>query len=337
MAKILRDPGRRRLIKRHRLAMTLLISAGVVAAAFAVPFPHSVKSPATVRLDGSWPVYVAVDGTVISTIEPGTRVRRGAALATLSNRQMELERKRLEGERNQQLKRIENLSSLRIVDPDAAAALPAAREKLKRLEAELQQQINSMQSLTLRAPTSGTVIPPQRRKADADPGRPLPTWTGTPFEKRNRGSLLTRGTLFCLISPSFPSSSLGTRLEAVALVDEADVELVGVGQRVTLVFDQHAGQPIEGTVTEVAPASGDATLNSLTFSEDRRLAAERPRNAAERPAAYTVRVRLSDAPPGLRLGSRGTAKIRTTPRSLGWRCLRFLRRTFSFDVPRTGV
>ena len=337
MAKILSDPGRRRLIQRHRLALTGLVVAAVLAAVLAIPLPYSVKSPAAVRLEGSWPVHVAVDGTVLTTVSPGAVVRPGAPLATLANRDMELERKRLEGERNQQLKRIENLSSLRVVDPEAAALLPAAREKLKRLENELQQHVDNMRQLTLRAPTAGTVIPPPVRSDRLQPGKgpaeaghyELPGWTGTPFDKQNRGSLLKRGTLFCLIGDA-------DRLEAVAMVDEAGVELIGAGQRVTLVFDQHAGRAVEGTVTEIAPASSDATLNSLVFSEDRRLAAERPRKTADKPAGYTVRIRLAHPPAGLRLGSRATAKIHASPRSLGWRCLRFLRRTFSFDVPRGG-
>jgi putative peptide zinc metalloprotease protein len=342
MAKILRDPGRRRLIQRHRLALTGLAVAVVLVAVLAIPLPYSVKSPAAVRLEGSWPVHVAVDGTVLSTVSPGAVVRPGAPLATLANRDMELERKRLEGERNQQLKRIESLSSLRVVDPEAAALLPAAREKLKRLENELKQQLDDMRQLTLRAPTAGTVIPPQRRAATEatrtlSASGSLGMWTGTPFDEQNRGSLLKRGTLFCLIGDA-------DRLEVVAMVDESGVELVGLGQKVTLVFEQDAGQAIEGTVTEIAPASSDATLNSLVFSEDRvlrrkaesgRRKASEPPNA-QRSTGYTVRIRLEHPPAGLRLGSRGTAKIHTAPRSLGWRCLRFLRRTFSFDVPRGG-
>ena len=112
--------------------------------------------------------------------------------------------------------------------------------------------------------------------------------------------------------------------------------MVGAGQTVTLVFDQHAGRAIKGTVSEIAPASSESTLNSLVFSEDRRLAAERPRNTPEKITAYTVRIRLDESASGLRLGSRGTARIHTAPRSLGWRALRFLRRTFRFDVPRGG-
>ena len=273
---------------------------------------------------------MSVTGTIVSAIEPGVSVHRGEIVATLFNRDMELEFKRLQGERDEQRKRIENLETLRVVNPEAAAILPAARQKLKRLENQLRQQRSDMRPLILRAPIDGTVIPPQRRTGDAEPNRRLPAWTGTPLDSENRGSLLKRGSLFCLIGNP-------NRHEVVALVDESQVDLVGIGQRVSIVFDQHTGQIVSGKVMHVAPASQSTTLNTLVFSEDRELANREARNHTQKTTTYTVRIRLIDAPQGLRLGSQGTAKIHTSPRSLGWRCLRYLRRTFRFDVPRTGV
>jgi len=322
--QVVNDPRRRRLIRGRRFGLVALIVSLAIIVAVLIPLPHSVKSPAAVRLTDSRPVQAPLDGTILSAVEAGKNVRRNQVLAVLSNREMERQLKRLEGERDRQEKRIDHLTARRLFDPNAAALLPAAKAELTRIEDELAQHRRSMQPLELKSPVDGTVIAPPRRTRRGNTR--LAQWTGTPLEPRNRGGLLRRGTLFCLVGDP-------RKLEAVLLVDEAEVDLVQPGQDVSLVFDQLPGRSIPGTVIEKSPAAGSATLHSLIFSEDRTVTDKPPETEADA-AVYSVRVRLQQTPPELLLGSRGTARIKTRPRSLAWRGLRFLRRTFRFDVPR---
>ena len=48
--------------------------------------------------------------------------------------------------------------------------------------------------------------------------------------------------------------------------------------------------------------------------------------------SYQARVPLPGGIDGMRVGYRGTAKIKAAPKSLGWRLYRFLNKTFNFDL-----
>ena len=145
------------------------------------------------------------------------------------------------------------------------------------------------------------MLPPEwqsePRKADE-----LSGWRGSPLEERNRGAKLEAGTLFCLVGDP-------RRVEAVAIVDQSDVERIAVGARAELKFDQAAGEILSGTVTEVAELDVDVAPRQLAYGGE--LPVRKDNSGVARPltASYQVRVELDPHDCKLLLGTPGRVKI----------------------------
>jgi hypothetical protein len=117
------------------------------------------------------------------------------------------------------------------------------------------------------------------------------------------------------------------RTEALLTIDQSDIDLVAVGQRVRLQLDQLPGQTIEGTLVEIAlspvadRAGDDRTRAADADSTDRR--------ADMRRVVYTGRVRF-DGQPVLVARSGGKAKIAVASLPLGARLSRWLSQALRF-------
>jgi putative peptide zinc metalloprotease protein len=179
--------------------------------------------------------------------------------------------------------------------------------------------------LTLRAPVAGTIIaPPRQTGRPASPGR-LPTWPGTPLDPENLGCQLQVGTLLCLIGD--PS-----RLQGTALIDQAGIEFVRPGQRVTLLVNQMPGQRLSGTIADVAKIDLQAVPPNLAAASG--LATRQGKDGVTQPmsTAYQARIALDQHDRNLAAGDLGRCKIAVTPQPLGPRLLRYLRRTFTWNL-----
>ncbi len=82
----------------------------------------------------------------------------------------------------------------------------------------------SLVQLELLAPIDGFVIPPMPLpQPQADDNERLPSWWGTPLEKRNLGAYLKAGVPFCQIGDP-------KKMQANMIIDQADVDLVADAQ-----------------------------------------------------------------------------------------------------------
>lgn len=324
--KALGDPVRRRAMNGRRLALTLILLALVVAGVLSIPFPYHVSAEAMVRLSDAHPVFVVEPGELQFAVAAGTPVKRGQPLAVLADPAMDREIRRMKGARDEQRQRVRTLELRRGDDPAAAGELPAARAALEDLERRLQDLRRDAGDLTLRAPIDGVIYPvPEalRPKREADL---VESWRGSPLDPQNRGAYFKEG-VFCLVG-------VPGRFEAVAVVDEHDVESVRVGQAVTLRIESLPGRTITGTVIDISRGNlqddpyGLLVGGALPRSDD-------PDRADSRDGrSYTVRVELDGRHAALLHGARGSARIRAGSRSLGRRLLSFLRRTFTLNPAR---
>ncbi len=325
LALLLWDPAWRRRIRRGRAVLTGgLLVAAIVAVAL-IPLPFRVTAPAVLEPDDAHYVYVAIPGTLAESVSLGQAVEEGQELARLVNLDVRREIAELIGKRNQQRLRLDNLQVRLADDPAVAPQIPAAKEALSDIEEQLRERQRDAERLVLRAPASGTVLPPPRRPVPSyAPGR-LASWQGSPLDETNAGVPLDTGTLFCLVGDP-------DRLEAFLVLDQGDVKFVRKGQRVRLKLDELPGKILRGTITEIAKTDLKVAPRELAAGKD--LAVRVDEEGIPRPTetSYQARVALDEHDHPLRTGTGGRAKILADRQSLGRRLYRSLGRTFNFRL-----
>jgi putative peptide zinc metalloprotease protein len=232
-----------------------------------------------------------------------------------------MELTRLQGQRDRQALHIQNLRGQQGSDPVAAAQIPTAEEALADLETRLAERRRDLDRLALTAPQNGTVLPPHRQPRQTAPGD-LPTWTNTPLDPRNRGAYLETGTVVCLVGDP-------ARLEATLVIDQADIDLIRVGQKVQIHFDELPSQSLSGAIASIGELDLKVAPRELAIAGD--LPSRIDESGTPRPlsASYQARVDLDPSERlSLRSGALGRAKIAVDSQSLARRLIRYLRQTF---------
>ena len=109
------------------------------------------------------------------------------------------------------------------------------------------------------------------------------------------------------------------RLEAVLVIDQADINLIRPGQRVRIKLAQRPGVVLAGTLTEVAKRDLKVAPHELAAQGS--LPVHFDRAGVPHPATvcYEARVALADDSRDLIVAACGQAKILADPQSLGAR------------------
>ncbi len=287
-------------------------------------------------------MYVAVPGRIENSVSPGDTVVAGQELARLVDLDLRKETEDLAGQRRQMQLQLADLRVRLGRDPSVAGQIPAAEASLADVESRLRQREKDEESLVIRAPVAGTVLPPPRTQAGilspmgASTGTmyswssgQLPAWQGSPLDTRNRGCQLQVGTLLCEIG------SLA-EVEAILVIDQAEVKYVRKDQPVRIQLDEKPGQFIRGAVVEVAKIDLKVVPRELAARMDLPMRMDDKGQPHPLATTYQVRVRLDDddvAPGGdnpapARPGTGGRAKILVDPQSLSWRFYQSFKQTF---------
>lgn len=313
----------RQMNPRRALVRVSAVALCLVAACF-IPFPHRVTAPAVLEAEAARRVYVPVAGTLAGGAEIGSTIRAGDPVARLTNLELQLEIARLRGRRDQQKLHLENLKRRQAREPEAAAQIPTAAEALADLEDQLQKRLDDESRLVVAAPVSGTVLPGRRRIPSHSPGE-LESWSGLPLEPANRGCYLETGTLLCQIGDP-------ARLEAALVLEQADVELVRAGQRVSIQLEQNPGRVLSGTIQEIAEI--DLAVTPAELLPAGTIPTRADETGVPRPVetVYQARVSLPAADAPLVIGQAGRARVHAGSMSLARRLARFLNRTFRFEL-----
>ncbi|MCE9607590.1 MAG: HlyD family efflux transporter periplasmic adaptor subunit [Planctomycetia bacterium] len=315
--------------RRRRLGITGLVAIATLALMTCVPLPHRVWGTLELEPFAAERIYVDVPGRIHTVAkQPGERVAAGAVLATLENLDLELEIADLVG-RAAELRA--QLAARRIERYHSAAAgqqIPELLQSLAGVEESLAEKRKQHDRLTLVAGRAGTVFPPPENLAATKiPQGELPGWSGLPSDEKNLATTLEAGTLFFQIGDT-------ERWEALVAVDQADVELVALGQAAEIKVDELPDITFRGQVEEIARRELVESPRGLSNKVGGDLATETDAAGIERPlsATYQVRVVLTDPDALLRIGLRGAAKIHVPPTPLLARVHRWLGRTFHFDL-----
>ncbi|MSR57957.1 MAG: HlyD family efflux transporter periplasmic adaptor subunit [Planctomycetaceae bacterium] len=327
LGRFLSNPYWRRKVKTRRAVAGGFAVLLIAATLLAIPLPHRVVVPVLLQPADARRVYAAVGGRLAEGVAEGASVAAGQTIAVLENSDLALEIEKLRGQRDQQQLRVANLKRRQVQDLAAAAELPPAEELLADYNQRLEEKSVDEKRLTIAAPIAGTVLPPRRHQPQPIPGA-LPSWSGTPLDPLNAGCTLEAGTLVCQIGDP-------TRMEALLIIDQADIEFVAPGQTVEILLDQSPGTIFSGTISELAEIDLQVTPPELVAAGE--MAVRTDPHGRSRPSStsYQARVRFeSNAEQPLLIGESGRAKIRAQRLSLGRRLLRALGRTFGIELLR---
>jgi putative peptide zinc metalloprotease protein len=321
-------PGRLDQVKRKNVSITLAVATAVLAFVFLVPLPYRIMCSLEVKPRDAEPVYVSVPGQLAELhVKPGDQVSVDQPLARLVNLELELEVARLEGKRDEYITKLESLQRDRYDDASAALQLPQVEESLAAIEEQLTEKRRDAAQLLLMAPKAGTVLPPPETGDRAEGTGQLPTWSGTPLDRRNLGAYFESSALFCQIGDP-------RQLEAQLIIDQDDIELVKTGDELAIKIDELPNETFHSTITEIANLDLKISPKRLSNKAGGELITQTDARGVERPmnTSYLARAPIEDDEQLLFLGLRGKAKIYARWQTIAERGWRFLARTFNFKL-----
>jgi putative peptide zinc metalloprotease protein len=328
LGKFFYTPGRMHKVKRKNVIGTAVVAAVAAAVVLFLPLPYSVKCSFEVQPRGGRQVFTSVPGQIRQVaFRPGDRVEEGQVILQLVNPELEFELLEVEGRFKEAEQVVKNLEGQRYSDPAALSQIETAQEVRDSAYQQYLEKKREYDRLTIAAPASGTIIPPPGRddKAAAAQGR-LPSWSGTPFDPRNEGALVTPADLICQVGN--PDD-----MEAVLVVDQAYIDLVREGQAVRLLLEANSRRALESQIVEIATTEMKVAPRSLAAAAGGRLETRTDSAGMVRPlnTSYQARVPLGEAAGALQAGLQGQARIYTGWQPLGSRLYRYCAKTFHFD------
>jgi putative peptide zinc metalloprotease protein len=329
LGKFFYSPGRMHKVKRQNVIGTVAVAAAVVAIVLFLPLPYSVKCTFEVQPRGAQQVFAAVPGQIqLVSFRPGEKVKPGDVILKLANPDLEYEVLELEARYQEAEQVVRNLRDQRYSDPTAIDQIVIAEEVMGSAKKQYEEKKKEFDRLAIVAETAGTIIPPPARhdKEASSQGR-LPAWSGTPFDKRNVGALVTPTDLVCQLGD--PSN-----MEAVLVVDQAYIDLVREDQPVRMLLEANTRRAFDGQIEEIAATEMKVASRGLSAAAGGRLETKTDSSGLVRPlnTSYQARVPLGEAAGELQAGMQGQARIYTGWQPLGRRLYRYCAKTFHFDL-----
>ena len=317
------DPSRKRPRPTFAALLVSMLAAGLIWTSF-LPFPQRVTLPAIMRVRDTV-VYAPVSGHLKSARAAGQFVRQGEVIAELEDPELAARIVETSGQRDVQRLRVATLEQQAVRDvragvTGASSLIPAARERLADLEAQLDHLVADQERLEVRAPCDGFIIP-ARDSREPPTDELLAYWSGTPLDDCNRGCFLERGTPLCSVGDS-------ENREARVFVGENQVGQVRAGQAARL-WSRSAGATfIDGRVTLVA---GEPVKDiPPELAESNLIAHKRVADRYEPlTPLYEVRVTLDAGKTRLPTRLLGKLQITASPRSFVERWRSYFRQSFA--------
>ncbi|HEX5470304.1 MAG TPA: hemolysin D [Lacipirellulaceae bacterium] len=325
-------PGRLGEVKSVRIYGTLAVIAAVIIGIGFVPLPMHIYCPLEVQAQNAASVYVKVDGILEKTfVHPGDHVTKGQPLAQLRNIDIDINIAKLAGQRDVYAVQLDGLTRVSLADSEASAQIEPTRNALASTEEQLSQREGDRDLLRLVAPRDGTVLPPPLVEKQGDDSVHLPKWSGSPLDPENIGSHLMKGTKLCQIGDP-------NQMEARLALDQSDVELLEnkVDWPVEIMLNQTADVVYVSKIESVSNDTIKTTPPHLSSLHGGDLPTKMDASGVPRPLStvYQATVPLPKSDPHhlLRIGLVGRAKITAPPRTLWSRVVRYLWKTFNFDL-----
>ncbi len=331
--KFFKVPGRLGKVKRGRMYASMLLVTAAAVGIGLVPLPSHVYCPLEVQARKAASVYVIGAGGILDEVlvEPGDQVTEGQILGRLRNIELDIAIADLTGQREVYKAQLDGLQKVSLEDRSASGQIEPTAETLASVEEQIAQRQVDRENLKLAAPRAGMVLPPPLTDKQGDESTHLPAWSGSPLDKENLGAMLVTGTKFCLIGDP-------NRLEAHLVIDQNDVDFLEneVGQRVEIMLAQSAEFVYVSKIERLVRETMKTTPKALSSLHGGEVPTQMDPSGVARPLSpgFIAIVPLpEDDPHGLlRIGLVGRAKIKTPPRTLWNRIVRYAARTFNFEL-----
>jgi putative peptide zinc metalloprotease protein len=312
--KLMRNPAARSRFRWLRLVAACGVLAAVVGGVLMFPITRRVMAPLAIVPTNSHPLFAVTPGELEFALPAGAEVKAGEVVARLHNAQLETALAEQQGKVGELRTRLEQLRTLQVVQPTAARLIPAAIAELADAEAQLAERQSQVDSLTIRSPAVGRLLPPPDRVAEEHSPDKLGAWSGSPLDCRNEGAWIELGMPLAIVAE--PGG-----WTAWAGVEQADVPAVEIGQSVRVVADDSPASILTGSVISVA-------RRARSNESDRAANTSRFKPTTSENKYHVVQIEINDADAPLFAGARGTAKIDAYRSTVGALVLDELRRTF---------
>ena len=307
IGKFLRTPGRLRKVKKARAAGFAVAAVAIVAGILLIPTPLRIQGTLVLTAAKPEEIYAEVEGRLVEIkVRDGEWVKKDTVLATLINyeKQKELLQKTADYNVNFAKSQWFNTSPEREHRAMARQHLQMA-EELEPMLAKINEQIGK---LTLIAGRDGQAM-----------GVPHPETVG---------QWLKPGKPFCEVGDPH-------HLEAHLIIDQSDIDLIGVGRRAWVKVYGRSETTYRSEVAEIAQKNRDEIPPELSNVAGGDIAGKAdPKTGAIKPQTAVYEVIIPIANPGLSLqpGLRGFAKIDGGTHTLGWWLWRLITKTFHFTI-----
>ena len=291
----------------------LLALTGVLALLGMWSFPDYVVVSGVIMPTDHHEIRVAKAGRLIESLDYGTFVRKGEAIARLVNPVVSGELQKLRGVVREQQQRVETLREQKLQGV-RVDELAKAEQALLARQAEVEMKMAEQNDVVIRARYDGYLIRPQTRPAED--GMQAGRWRGDPLDEWNAGCFLGFGDVICSVSRL-------EKFEALLLVDASDLGAVTRGAMVEIRTGRQPRRVWRGDVIDIAPlAWEDEHPSAFHLTKDVALRAGRGN-------AFMVRVRIAgDGAEQIVIGGTKVC-LRLTDRSIWQRSLRWARRIWN--------
>jgi putative peptide zinc metalloprotease protein len=124
------------------------------------------------------------------------------------------------------------------------------------------------------------------------------------------------------------------RLEAMLVIDQADIDFIREGQEIEILLDAMPGKRLLSRIEDIAEVNMKESPKQLSNKFGGELATKTDESGREKPisTSYQARAWLDNKEGLMRLGMRGQAKIHAGWLTLGQRIWRFVNQTFRFRL-----
>ncbi len=117
---------------------------------------------------------------------------------------------------------------------------------------------NALLCWTVRATGDGFVLPPPPKpEPKVSEKEQLPTWSGNPFDGKNSQAVFAESDLLCLVGDP-------QRLEAVLVIDQADIDLVSIGVEADIKIDSAKLETFSGKIRQISEMDMKETPENLS-------------------------------------------------------------------------
>ena len=153
----------------------------------------------------------------------------------------------------------------------------------------------------------------------------LENWSGSPLDSTSTGCTLERGTTYCLIGD--PS-----RKSATIVVDEADIELVEIGQTARVWIRENPNAVCVGKIDQESTTEIERAPTSLVSKDDLKMIDDGGGRERMASVAFNVRVPLVNPGGDIPVRATGWAKIEVPAITVGQRIKHYLLSTFRLSL-----